>query len=360
MYLRSIVLALGAISISAVSATEKCARAVCNADNCLRALRATNTPTRLAQASADCTRIIDVTYTPPVVTKTEYSTISQTDTSTIPSTLVKSFSDTQTDVIQATATTDLLTTITIQANIEKRVATSTSISFPSYATPCSGFYRFSSACSCIGVTPRIITVTAPSTTVTIPVTETIVTSVTQVVDTTSVTITDATISVTTTATTVTNTIATTVNVNPPEVSKIGKIYSSNNNFLNAYVGGYVSSVSGADMLYTSYITDVNAAIPLRLDSNGNLWSGNKVAKGNPQSSGAGALQFFFVAPEVATESRQPFVCTEGSNSFLNCVVGPQSPPTKLGFTVRENNNIYSSSHAIAVANARTIYQIKLE
>ncbi|KAK6536709.1 hypothetical protein TWF281_000929 [Arthrobotrys megalospora] len=199
MFFKSFVLALGAAS--AVSATQQCA-GVCNADLCLRALRATQISTRLAQASADCTRIVDVTYTPPTVTKTEYSTVSQTNTVTIPSTLVRTFYDTQTDVILATATTDQQSTVT--QYVDKRGVTAPSISFPTYATPCSGFYRFSSACSCIGVTPRIITVPTPSTTITLPVTETSLTSVTEVVETTSVTITDATVSVTTTVTTVTN------------------------------------------------------------------------------------------------------------------------------------------------------------
>ncbi|KAF3186676.1 hypothetical protein TWF225_004719 [Orbilia oligospora] len=353
MYIRSIVLALSAIS--AVSATETCARPrVCNTDNCLRALRATQTPTRLAQASADCTRIIDVTYTPPTVTKTEYSTVTVTDISTIPSTLVETFFDTQADVIHATATTDLLTTITKPAN-KKRVVTSSSISFPAYATPCSGFYRFSSACSCIGVTPRIITVSTPLTTVTLPVTETSLTEITKVVETTSITITDATVSVTTTDTTVT-TIATTVEASPTEVTQIGRIYV-NNVARDAYIGERVLS---ANIPYTYYVTDANEAIPLRLDSNGHLWTGGRVAKGNPTNSGASAQLFSFVDPDVSTDTREPFFCTKDAESFISCTVGPQTPSVTLAFTWRTSGFIYTSSYTSAATTAYIIIKFKLQ
>ena len=55
---------------------------------------------------------------------------------------------------QATATT---TTITMPQNV------------PAYASPCSGTARYSSACSCAGVTP--VTITAPTPTVTATVIE---------------------------------------------------------------------------------------------------------------------------------------------------------------------------------------------
>ncbi|EGX43284.1 hypothetical protein AOL_s00215g20 [Orbilia oligospora ATCC 24927] len=323
--------------------------------NIILALRATQTPTRLAQASADCTRIIDVTYTPPTVTKTEYSTVTVTDISTIPSTLVETFFDTQTDVIQATATTDLLTTITKPAN-KKRVVTSSSISFPAYATPCSGFYRFSSACSCIGVTPRIITASAPSTTVTLQVTETSLTEVTKVVETTSVTITDATVSVTTTDKIVINTIATTVEAPPTEITQIGRIYV-NNAARDSYIGEKVLS---SNVPYAYYTNNVNEAIPLRLDSNGHLWTGGRVAKGNPTNSGAGSLLFSFVDPDVSTDTREPFFCTKDAESFIICTVGPQTPPVPLSFTWRTSGFIYISSYENANTNNYVIIKFKLQ
>ncbi|KAK6351317.1 hypothetical protein TWF718_004481 [Orbilia javanica] len=137
MYLKSIILALGAAS--AVSATQLCVDS-CNANNCLRALRATNIATRLSQASADCTRIVDVTYTPPASTITEYA------------------------AGPTTTITDLY---------DKRAVTS--VGLPSYASDCASFYHFSSACSCIGVHPTIHTAPKPTVTVTLPAASTTVT-----------------------------------------------------------------------------------------------------------------------------------------------------------------------------------------
>ncbi|KAK6503236.1 hypothetical protein TWF481_008265 [Arthrobotrys musiformis] len=332
MYLRSLVLALGAVS--AVSATENCV-GVCNADNCLRALRATQIATRLPQASADCTRIIDVTYTPPTVTKTEYSAVTQTDISTIPSTLVKSFFDTQTDVVEVTVTTSIITTITKAAN-NKRADTSTSISFPTYATPCSGFYRFSSACSCIGVTPRIITVAAPSTTITLPVTETSLTSVTSVVDTTSVTITEATVSVTTTVTTVTSTIATTVEA--ADIIATPRVYIGNTPQTT-----YIGLIVGTESTQT-YVTPWTGAKTLRLGANGWLWANDRVAVRDLNINYAGnRAQLVFMNPASLPATRQPYICALDADSFLTC--GIEDPLIELVFSYQGSTNLVWLSKA---------------
>ncbi|KAK6345841.1 hypothetical protein TWF730_010184 [Orbilia blumenaviensis] len=329
MLSKFLVLALGAVS--SVSATVHC-RAACNADNCLRALRASQTPTRLSQASADCTRIIDVTYTPPTVTKTEYTTITETSTLQIPDTIVQSFYDTQTDVIEATATTDQLVTTTRQ--LVKRIATSSSISFPSYATPCSGFYRFSSACSCIGVTPRIHTASTPSTTITLPVTETSLTSVTNVVDTTSVTITDATVVVTTTATTVTNTIVTTVDPPPPaEITEgVAALYISGVT-QNTYMGTYSET---ADALRAGLTTDKGGAIELRIDAaTGYLMSGDKAATGHADVNSSGLITaLVFYKPSDFSSTIRPYVCSTDPSGFLNCIMGNPATAVPLVFVFR--------------------------
>jgi hypothetical protein len=39
---------------------------------------------------------------------------------------------------------------------------------PAYASPCSGSVRYSSACSCVGVTPSITTAPTPTTVITVP------------------------------------------------------------------------------------------------------------------------------------------------------------------------------------------------
>ncbi|KAI9740804.1 MAG: hypothetical protein M1835_003123 [Candelina submexicana] len=161
----------------------------CNADNCLRAVRAT-AATRLPQASSDCSSFLKATVTPATVT----STASTTTTTTVVSTVTQ----TQTtysiigDGSQVTAR-DALPEPSIEARINSpnapqlgrrddvkipspnkespvtlaaRQATVVPSSVPTYASACSGTVRYSSACSCIGVTATTSTAPAPTTTVT--------------------------------------------------------------------------------------------------------------------------------------------------------------------------------------------------
>jgi hypothetical protein len=74
-------------------------------------------------------------------------------------------------------------TETFYANKKKRTpvqvpvntpTTVTPTAIPAYASLCSGAVRYSSACSCIGVTPSITTLSTPSTTVTATSTATVV------------------------------------------------------------------------------------------------------------------------------------------------------------------------------------------
>ncbi|KAK6356070.1 hypothetical protein TWF718_000444 [Orbilia javanica] len=355
MYFNQLIIALSAIS--AVSATEVCV-GVCNADNCLRALRATQIATRLPQASADCARIIDVTYTPPTVTKTEYETTTETNIVTIPSTLVKSFYDIKTDIISDTATTAVTITKTInQAAANKRDVSSTSISFPSYATPCSGFYRFSSACSCIGVTPRIITAPAPSTTITISSVEISSTSVTEIVETTSTTITTATVSVTTTATTVTNTATATKTEQVPDVTGLGRVYI-NGAVANSYFGERIFRSASV----ASVTTDVNAAMPLRLDGNGRLWFASLVATADISLIGINwAQNLRFLDPNSLAATVRPLTCTLDVNSFLSCnvqdVTLPAPVPLKFAYSASSTQYVYAYDPDTATSG--NVIQIKL-
>ncbi|KAK6538415.1 hypothetical protein TWF694_011291 [Orbilia ellipsospora] len=100
-------------------------RAACNADNCLRALRATEPSGRIAQASSDCKSLLWTTVTPLPVTITENAPV---------------------------------------AALQQKRQASTPI--PVYASRCSEISRFSSACSCIGVTSSIITAAASTVIVT--------------------------------------------------------------------------------------------------------------------------------------------------------------------------------------------------
>ncbi|KAK6529996.1 hypothetical protein TWF694_003372 [Orbilia ellipsospora] len=132
----------------------------CAANNCLRAVRNTNTPRGLP----DCSSFFATTVTPATITFTATNT--QTLTSTILAT--------------ATLTTPTLTTITLSVvstvlssfsvtTFAKRQITNYPSVIPTYASACSSVAAYSSACSCLSgfKFPFPVTVTAPSTTVTI-------------------------------------------------------------------------------------------------------------------------------------------------------------------------------------------------
>ncbi|KAK6513891.1 hypothetical protein TWF506_008322 [Arthrobotrys conoides] len=124
----------------------------CIEDNCLRAIRATNFPTR--SGTADCISYFATIVTPAVSTSWYDSESTVYD---------------YTEVITETITTTLTTaTTTILPNggsqtLKKRdePITNTATSIPAYASPCSGSIRYSSACSCIGATHTVITAASP-------------------------------------------------------------------------------------------------------------------------------------------------------------------------------------------------------
>ncbi|KAF3277497.1 hypothetical protein TWF970_005106 [Orbilia oligospora] len=139
-------IAVTALPVQSATSTK------CIEDNCLRAIRATNFPTR--PGTADCNSYFATIVTPPVSTSwydSEYTVYDYTEviTETITTTLT-------------TATTTILPDVGSQT-LEKRdePITNTATSIPSYASPCSGSIRYSSACSCIGATHTVTTVESP-------------------------------------------------------------------------------------------------------------------------------------------------------------------------------------------------------
>ncbi|KAK6531807.1 hypothetical protein TWF694_002974 [Orbilia ellipsospora] len=169
---------INAIVTASLTLVIAVSAAACNADNCLRALRATNTPGRSVQASADCSSFWATTITPSTKVYTTTATVSETIISTTYSYV--------TDLVHQTASTNVLSTVQVSLSgtttvvapvpinssaptLKKRVAATSGI--PTYASWCSGAARFTSACSCIGVTAQR-TVTAPTPSRAITVTET--------------------------------------------------------------------------------------------------------------------------------------------------------------------------------------------
>ncbi|RVD87856.1 uncharacterized protein DFL_002061 [Arthrobotrys flagrans] len=136
----------------------------------------------------------------PTVTVTEYHTISEVVQEAVYTTHVETVFDTYTSVIENAAITILpgsTSVVTIyNPALKKRQAAPTT---PAFASPCSGEVRFTSACSCIGVSvPNTVTILAPTETLTITTTTTYNTETYTVTEETlSTTITDATVSVST-------------------------------------------------------------------------------------------------------------------------------------------------------------------
>ncbi|KAK6498848.1 hypothetical protein TWF481_011420 [Arthrobotrys musiformis] len=125
----------------------------CIEDNCLRAIRATNFPTRLG--TADCNSYFATIVTPPISTSWfEWETTVYDYTEVLTETITTTLT---------TATTTILPDSGGSQTFEKRdePVTNTATSIPAYASPCSGSIRYSSACSCIGATHTVITVESP-------------------------------------------------------------------------------------------------------------------------------------------------------------------------------------------------------
>ncbi|MCJ1308022.1 hypothetical protein MMC25_001672 [Agyrium rufum] len=152
MYLTAIAAVVCAQLLTVVSAAQ------CNQDNCYRAVLAANTPT--IHGVADCSSYFRTTVTPAPSTVTNTASATVTVTKTL---------------LPFKRARDAAPEPTLVA----RQATVAPSSIPAYATPCSGAVRYSSACSCLGVTATTTTV-APST-VTVTTTQTSTTTATVII-----------------------------------------------------------------------------------------------------------------------------------------------------------------------------------
>jgi hypothetical protein len=170
------------------------------------------------------------------------------------------------------------------------------------------------------------------------------TSITQAVTTLSTTVEDATVTETTTDATLTSVAVTTVS--PVAQSVTGTLH-----FTVSGQEEYFSNYDSGSISYAIGVTDAASAIRVTLDTSGQLWYGSKVAKGNPNSPGTN-LQFFFVAPNVATTTRTPYTCTLDASNALSCYL--VSPSEDLVLTLHTGNYIYSSSRTNAVSGGYTI------
>lgn len=176
--------------------------------------------------------------------------------------------------------------------------------------------RYTSACSCIGVSAAPSTITLPVNTVTVTEPTTAWTTVyeTSIVATSNTVIYDETITETVTGPAVTvstvTTTTTTKAVSPTSTITVSLEVEGRD-------PGHLGKYEAGSLIYAMYTTDATAALTLTLRPDGSLWYGNKVAKGDVNGN---ALAFFFIDPSVAT-TRRAFECTIDANSILTCQVG---------------------------------------
>lgn len=305
--------AQAALSLAVPGALED--RTTCNRDNCLRAVIANNAKPGPVSASEDCLSFFRKTVTPceetstttlyktkfnppPTITEVETKTITEstyTDIITVPYTVTEATevvtTTVATDSIQATVTesvtktefdtvTDVKTvygppftsfyappkpTIKARADGDEEPEcpkTQKNTVVPTYASACSGTVRYSSACSCIGATSTIVTVSLPTQTVTnykwvtvqapgtVTVTETDYTRVVATVTETSSVRIDATLtnyeSVTATITLTPSTVTDT------QTERKTVTYTITNNLPGptAYCKMYLQAKGGKDVFYT--------------------------------------------------------------------------------------------------------------
>ncbi|RDW74839.1 hypothetical protein BP6252_05981 [Coleophoma cylindrospora] len=146
-----------AITASLATANAVLPRAACNADNCLRAVTGTagvNNKPALTARQADCSAFLVATVTP------DTSTITVTATATVTSSPQRRAVDSHGNEV---------------GEMEKRIVTAAAAAaaVPTYASACSGGVRYSSACSCFGITASTVTAAPPSTTTTVTATVTV-------------------------------------------------------------------------------------------------------------------------------------------------------------------------------------------
>ncbi|KAF3934450.1 hypothetical protein ABW19_dt0200923 [Dactylella cylindrospora] len=127
-------------------------------------------------------------------TNTAYATGSATEGVTDTDTIFETATETiYYTLIETVPTTATVTTSVLQTQLAKRQQTQAPSNIPTYASVCSGAYRYSSACSCVGVTATTTTLPAETTTVFVDETVTQLTQTfTTTVATEVVTVVDAT------------------------------------------------------------------------------------------------------------------------------------------------------------------------
>ncbi|KAM7193994.1 hypothetical protein V8F33_007500 [Rhypophila sp. PSN 637] len=210
----------------------------CSHNNCLRAVIAEAFTTR--DGRGDCSKYLRVTVTPAA--STIVSTVTEPALATATTTIVEGYTDvetivasTETQYSQVTTVVEEVLTVTETAFTTrtvdplgnpgklKRQVTVSGSTFPAYASACTSFAKYTSACSCVGVFPETVTASAPSTTVTVTSTSTSTSTYTTTTSTTTtspLSVTETTLLTSTLTTTVTASTATATTTSTASLTNI--------------------------------------------------------------------------------------------------------------------------------------------
>ncbi|KAF3913317.1 hypothetical protein ABW20_dc0102435 [Dactylellina cionopaga] len=194
----------------------------------------------------------------------------------------------------------------------KRATTASSATIPAYASPCSGMSRFTSACSCIGVTTQK-TVTAPTPSITVTASQTVSVSKTTSLPETSL--------VTTTDTTETKTSFTATTT----VSSVATVTANKFKLSATYLGSmkYFKIQSAGTNLYylTSSTTDIASASIFYIKFSGALYSlDNGFQRALAYNSGSGGASFIRLANSLSSATDAWAMCAISDANIVSCSV----------------------------------------
>ncbi|KAK6523876.1 hypothetical protein TWF281_001842 [Arthrobotrys megalospora] len=329
--MRSLTLVLSLLASSALAHCSSTTLRACNANNCLRAVRATNSPTR----TLDCSSYFKTTVTPAIVTHTDYVTVTSTYSETLSLTETNTeFATLTNDVFEtATVTESITTTITVSPPAApskvKRQQTVIPSSIPAYASSCPDAAAYSSACSCIGVVATTITVAAPSTTVTETISQPItITETSQ--ETITITTTDATVSKTLTVSTETVTTAVATE------TATACIFQLQSGLPGQYIQFRPAPAEGG-LTHAQFTTERSDASRLIIAPNGRLLrqGGSAAFIYQPDSSYLSGFTYLDIG---SYSGAHPVSCTVSAIGFVTCSGG--------GFT---EMGIYATSYSLNMA-----------
>ncbi|MCJ1320183.1 hypothetical protein MMC15_005521 [Xylographa vitiligo] len=271
---------------------------------------ATSTSTVMVTATTTTTDIFTITNT-------------GTTTATIPITII--IPETATVTVAASKKrldmADLVRTP--KASLVPRQMTLAPSSIPSYASACSGSVRYSSACSCVGVTATTSTAPTPITTTTVTVTTVQTSDVTQRSSATLVVDVSTTILDTLTVATATVTQCTARDLKIENAKRVSTSTGPSPTFFLSAVGssfdgqyaqvGY--SGDGSDDVIS--IVPQSSASTFTLNAAGQLAVGNEYANTDP---GTTAFVFYFNTPaQVVAEGYVYATCSILPENRLSCM-----------------------------------------